>query len=258
MEDELSIRLRGEGVKPGLIRSKEIAEILEAIEEMAIAEAIKADPTLHRDDIVVGFYAIEDKSIGLRFKTTFTTTVLTAFVSAALAVQNKDFENLTPQSLNSLRLISGFSKKHSCNAIIGTGLSEDLATITPSTVIPSATFILGRTEVLGRVVRVGGKTPKAMIELVDGTTLYCGVPEDIAKELGRRLYSLARFEGYAKWDSKTLDLEDLQIFSVKEFPNNDPREVLREIASLVGNEFEGLGDVIEFVSTLRNDGVAEE
>ncbi|MEW8256937.1 MAG: hypothetical protein AB2747_21475 [Candidatus Thiodiazotropha taylori] len=175
MEDELSIRLRGEGVKPGLIRSKEIAEILEAIEEMAIAEAIKADPTLHRDDIVVGFYAIEDKSIGLRFKTTFTATVLTAFVSAALAVQNKDFENLTPQSLNSLRLISGFSKKHSCNAIIGSGLSEDLATITPSTVIPSATFILGRTEVLGRVIRVGGKTPKAMIELVDGTTLYCGV-----------------------------------------------------------------------------------
>ena len=37
MEDELSIRLRGEGIMPGLVRSKEIAEILEAMEEMAAA-----------------------------------------------------------------------------------------------------------------------------------------------------------------------------------------------------------------------------
>ncbi|MCX2796411.1 hypothetical protein Q2E61_14260 [Microbulbifer thermotolerans] len=258
MEDELSIRLQGEGVKPGLIRSKEIAEILEAVEEMAIAEAIKFDPTLHRDEIIVGFYAIEDKSIGLRFKTTFTATVLSAFVSAAQAVEKQDFESLTPQSLNSLRLISGFSKKHSCNAIIGSGLSEELATITPNTVIPSPTFISGRTEVLGRVIRVGGKTPKAMIELVDGTTLYCEVPEDIAKELGHRLYSLAKFEGYAKWDSKTLDFEDLKIYSVKEFPNDDPTLVLREIGSLVGNYLGGMGDVVEFVSTLRNDGGVEE
>ncbi len=257
MEDELSIRLRGEGIMPGLVRSKEIAEILEAMEEMAIAEAMKADSSLHRDDIIVGFYAIEDKSIGLRFKTTFAATVLSAFVSAAEAAEKQEFDSLTPQSLNSLRVISGFSKKHSCNAVIGSGLSEELATITPSTEIPRPTYISGRTEVLGRVIRVGGKTPKAMIELVDGTTLYCEVPENIARELGHRLYSLARFEGYAKWDSKTLDLENLKIYGVKEFPNNDPRLVLGEISSLLRDDLSETGDVVDFVSTLRNDGGIE-
>lgn len=255
MENELSIRLCGEGVSPGLIRSKEIAEILHAVEEMAVAETIKTDPSLEKNDIIIGFYAIENESIGLRFKTTFATTVLSAVVLALQALEEQNFEKLTPQSINSLQLISRFSKRYSCNAIIGSGLTEELTTITPSTVVPSRTFISGQTEVLGRVIRVGGKTPKVKIELIDGTTLYCDVPEDIAKELGRGLYSLAKFKGYAKWDSVTLNLESLNISSFEEFPNNDPCLVLGEIASLVGNDFQDVENVIEYVSNLRNEGM---
>ena len=254
MDDEIKIRLKGEGIKPGLVRSKEIAEILEAVEEMAVAEALRADSSLNRDDIIVGFYAIEDKSIGLNFKTTFAAIVISAFVSAAEAIEKKDYEYLSPQSLNSLKTISSFSKKHSCEAIIGSGSLEEITVISPSTEIPKPSYIYGQTEILGKVIRVGGKTPKAMIELVDGSTLYCEVPEEIARELGHRLYALARFEGYAKWDSKTLDLEDLKINSVKEFPNKDPWDIVGELSSLVGERFSNIGDIDEFVSSLRNEG----
>ncbi|WP_018015521.1 hypothetical protein [Teredinibacter turnerae] len=257
MDDELKIRLRGEGIKPGLIRSKEIAEILESVEEMAIAEALKNNPDLSKEEIIVGFYAIEDESIGLKFKTTFATAVVSAFVSAAEAVERGDFESLTPQSMNSLKVVSSFSKRHSCDALIGTASNKEVTVISPTTEIPSPTFIYGQTEILGKVIRVGGKSPKAMIELIDGSTLYCEVPEDIAKELGHKLYSLAKFEGAAKWQSKTLELEEFKIHTVKEFPNTDPTKVLGELSGMIGDAFSEINDVCAFVTDLRNGGGEE-
>jgi hypothetical protein len=254
MDEELKIRLRGEGIKPGLVRSKEIAEILESIEEMAVAEAIKQNPELNREDIIVGFYAIEDESIGLKFKTTFAAAVVAAFVSAVESVERKDFDSLTPQSMNSLKVVSSFSRRHSCDAIFGSSENSEITIISPGTEIPSPSYIFGQTEILGKIIRVGGKNPKAMIELMDGSTLYCEVPEDIAKELGHKLYSLAKFEGTAKWESKTLELDEFKIHKVNEFPNADPAKILGELAGMVGSAFSGIKDVPDFVSHLRNDG----
>jgi len=254
MDEEIKIRLRGIGVKPGLIRSKEIAEILESVEDMAIAEALSHNPELNKDDIIVGVYAIEDESIGLKFKTTFASIVVSSFISAAEAIERQEFEYLTPQAINSLKVLSSFSKKHSCEAIIGSGTDNELAIITPETVIPSPSYIYGQTEILGKVIRVGGKSPKAMIELTDGSTLYCDVPEDIAKQLGHQLYSLAKFEGFAKWESKTLELEEFKIHSVKEFPNMEPSKLFGELSNMLGNQFSSLTDVDGFVSSLRNYG----
>ncbi|MBQ0759277.1 hypothetical protein [Zhongshania sp.] len=254
MDDEIKIRLRGEGVKPGLIRSKEIAEILESVEEMAISEALRKNPELHRDEIIVGVYAIDDASIGLRFKTTFSAVVVSAFISAAEAIEKEEFDYLSPQSISSLKVLSNFSKRHNCDAIIGSRSNAELAVISPTTVIPPPSYIFGRTEILGKVIRVGGKTPKAMIELTDGSSLYCEVPEEIAKELGHQLYSLAKFDGFAKWDSKTLELEEFKIHSVKKFQNSDPKLVLGELSGMVGSTFEKITDVESFVSSLRNEG----
>ena len=251
MDDEIKIRLRGEGVKPGLIRSKEIAEILESVEEMAVSEALRNNPELHRDDIIIGVYAIDDASIGLRFKTTFSVAVISAFISAAEAIEKENFDYLSPQSMSSLKVLSNFSKRHNCDAIIGSGSKAELAIISPNTVIPSPSYIIGQTEILGKVIRVGGKTPKAMIELTDGSALY------IAKQLGHQLYSLAKFEGFAKWDSKTLELEEFRIHSVKNFPNDDPRLVLGQLSGMIGSTFSNITDVDAFVSSLRNEAGSE-
>jgi hypothetical protein len=254
MDEEISIRLRGKGISPGLIRSKEIAEILESVEDMVVAEALKADPTLLKEYIVVGIYAIEDRSIGLKFKTTMASVVIPTFLATAEAIGNENFDSLTPQTVKSLQVISSFSKKHSCNAIFGTGEQIEIATITPDTQIPSPTYIEGLSEIVGKVIRVGGKTPKAMIELTDGATMYCEVPENIAKELGHQLYSLARFYGQAKWDSKTLELEEFQIISVEEFKNMDSTSMFKELANILGEQFTNVKDVEGYVSSLRYEG----
>lgn len=254
MGEEIRIRLKGQGIRPGLIRSKEIAEILESIEDMVVSETLKADPTLSKEHIIVGIYAIEDRSIGLKFKTTMASVVIPAFLATAEAIGNEDFDSLAPQTVKSLQVISNFSKKHTCNAIFGTNGQTEIAAITPNTQIPLPTYIVGLSEIVGKVIRVGGKKPKAMIELTDGTTMYCEVPENIAKELGHQLYSLARFYGLAKWDSKTLELEEFQITSVEEFKNIDPSLMFKELANILGKKFTDIIDVEEYVSHLRYEG----
>jgi hypothetical protein len=71
MDEEIRIRLKGEGISPGLIRSKEIAEILESVEDMVVAEALKADPTLSKEHIIVSTLNSRGKptsnQYGLRF-----------------------------------------------------------------------------------------------------------------------------------------------------------------------------------------------
>ena len=153
MDDVIKIRLKGEGVSPGLIRSKEIAEILESVEDMVIAEAMFAEPSLFKEDIVVGIVAIEDQSIGLKFVTTMAQFVIPAVLATAHAINNDSFESLTPNTIKSLHVISNFSKKHNCIAIIGVGDQPEIATITPNTTIPSPTYIEGLSEIMGKVLR---------------------------------------------------------------------------------------------------------
>jgi hypothetical protein len=65
---------------------------------MVVAEALKADPTLSKEHIVVGIYAIEDRSIGLKFKTTMASVVIPTFLATAEAIGNEKFDSLTPQT----------------------------------------------------------------------------------------------------------------------------------------------------------------
>ena len=106
MDDTISIRLDGNGVSPGLVRSKEIAEIMEGVEDMIIAEVIKADPKCTRDEIIVGIYQIDNKSIGLVFRTTVASLAIPAFIGVTNAISHEDYEPLTPQAVKSLRTIS--------------------------------------------------------------------------------------------------------------------------------------------------------
>lgn len=251
MNEEIIIRLKGAGIAPGLIRSKELAEILESVEDMVVAETIKANPDINKEDIIVGLYAIEDKSIGLNFKTTIASVVIPVFINIANAIEENRFNELTPKTLSSITSIINFTKRHACEAILGTHNTSKLTTITKNTQIPQHTYIEGPSEIIGKVIRVGGKKPKATLELTDGTTIYCQVTEDLAKELGNKLYTLARFTGNCKWNFTTSDLEEFTIFSVEEFDYRNTGSVLEKLSQYLGKQFLEIDDVDNFVTNLR-------
>lgn len=258
MDDEIEFRLIGQGIKPGLVRSHELAEILEAVESFACAEALESNPSLKKDEVVVGLYHIADESIGLRFKTTMAAVVLPAFIAASQAVDNSDFEALAPQSLKSLQTVAAFAKRHNCQADIQLpGSARPLASITAETVVPPLGRISGSTELMGKVLRVGGKVPRAMIEMLDGSVIYCDVALDVAKELGHRLYALVVFQGLATWDTRTVTLQEFSITGFQEFKQENLLDVLNQLKSNIGHEFSGVKDVPGFVSALRQGEVLQ-
>jgi hypothetical protein len=255
MDDEIEFRLIGQDIKPGLVRSHELAEILEAVETFVTAEAMEANPELAKDELVVGLYQIADESVGLRFKTTMAAAVLPAFMGAAEAISASDFDALSAQSIKPLQTIAAFAKRHNCQADIQVpGAADPVASITPDTVVPPPGRIRGSTELVGRVLRVGGKVPRAMIELLDGSVIYCDVALDVAKELGYRLYTLVIFRGVAAWDTRSIKLQDFSITGFQEFPQRNPLEVLGELRTTIGKSFSDIEDVPAFVSELRQYG----
>ena len=255
MDDIISIRLEGNGVSPGFIRSREIAEIIEGVEDMIIAEVIKADPKCTRDEIIVGIYKIENKSIGLAFKTTVASLAIPAFIGVTNAISHEGYEHLTPQALKSLRTISRFTKKHYCNAIFAVNDGASLAVLRPSIDIPEDIVIEGRSEIIGKVLRVGGKTPKALIETTDGSLVYCDVGKEEAKSMGHMLYSLARFTGKCTWNTRTKKLIDLHIDSVEQFADCEIASSLQKLALLAGACFSAIEDVPSYVSKLRREDI---
>lgn len=234
MTDAIEIRLRGEGIQPGLVRSGELAEILEAVEDFITAETLRRDPTVRREDIVVGLYEIADKSIGLRFKTSFAAIVLPAFAAASQALAQGDFSELSPQSFKPLQVLWNFSKRHdSVTEFKFADTDEPLATIEASTVLPQPAKIRGSTELVAKVLRVGGKVPRAMLEMPDGTVIYCNVEQELAIDLGHQLYTMATLTGDAVWDAGTFELEEFSITGFKGFPGNDPYEALTRLRDYI-------------------------
>lgn len=255
MDDEIEFRLRGDGIKPGLVRSHEIAEILEAVESFVTSEVLAHDSTVSREDIVVGLYEIADESIGLRFRTTMAAVAIPAFLSATSAISKSEFDALAPQSLKPLKVVASFARRHNCFAELKLPRAvAPLALITPETNVPEPSRIAGNTEIVGKVLRIGGKVPRAMIELLDGTVIYCDVAWEVARELGHRLYSLVILVGSAAWDAGTIELQDFTIKSFKEFPRKDPLQVFQSLRTEVGGIFDEVEDVAAFVSRLRQNG----
>nr|VFJ94427.1 MAG: hypothetical protein BECKLFY1418A_GA0070994_10405 [Candidatus Kentron sp. LFY] len=254
--DELQIRLTGPSIKPGSIPSKELAEILQSVDALVTAEVRKdkGNKVPDGDELVVGLYAIDDRSIGLRFKTTLPSIVIPIFLHTTQAIASENFQSLDTRTLKSLQTISGFTRKHHCNAEFRLPGMETLARITPETEIPKPFLMEGVTEILGTVIRVGGKDPRAAIELADGKTIYCDISEDMARELGGQLYSLVRLTGVAKWDFHTYELEEFRITDFMEFPDTPPEETFASLARDIGGCFSGITDVCSFVADLRRDG----
>lgn len=255
MGDEIEIRLTGEGIRPGLVRSHEIAEILQAVEDMVIAEALRREPSVARETFVVGLYQVADRSLGLRFKISLASVGVPAFVAASTAIGSGDFNALSPHSFRPLNVIAGFAKRHGATAEFKLPDSIDaLGSITPDTKIPDQPRITGVTELAAKILRVGGKVPRAMLEMLDGTVIYCAIPVALAIELGHRLYEVATLTGVATWNAATLEIEDFAITAFSPFAQRAADDMFVELRGIIGPEIERLGNVDELVNRLRREG----
>jgi hypothetical protein len=191
---KVAIKFVGRGMIPGAIRSRELADIILSFEEMLACVVADRHSNIEKDDVLVGLATIGDGNIRLGFNAPMASVVVAAYLSVASAVNQSDFTPLPNNSLIALNKIIAFTRRHDCVAqLLSPGTDEPIAFITSETDTKVSGVVQGQTTIYGRILRVGGKTPRVMIETISGDTLSCVVSLAIARDLGEWLYEFAEF-----------------------------------------------------------------
>lgn len=261
MSDQSSIELRltGQGISPGAIRSKDIAQLIEAVEDMIASQVVADNPDIKKDQVVVGLSDIEKGSAGLLFASSLEELTSTATKEIATSIQTGDFYMLTSDSVNSLKVISAFTKSRECNAELYelNGTRNLLATITPETKIIEYEPIKGETTIYGTVTRVGGvneQKPTIQFRTIEGYLVYCSSNKSNAKRAAQSLYQQVGLSGIASWDSKTFRVISFDIKEVSEYTSRPLSNSFNSISEEYGETFDAIKDVEAFAYDLRNGG----
>lgn len=256
-EKFIEVRIKGSGMHPGSIRSKDLAEIIVAIEDMIASFVVQENPTLKKENIIIGLSQIENGSIGLQFEPNLADLTLPAVSIITTAINNNDFSHLPIGTINSLQEISKFSRKYDCETEFYTQNSKSkpifLSAVTPETVIPFNAPLHGETIIYGEVQRAGGSDPKVQFRTIDGILLYCETTRELARQAGSHLYMQVGLFGKATWNSKTLDIETFYIEDIIEYEETSIIDAFAELRSIVGDEIDEIEDVESWTKSLRYD-----
>lgn len=263
-ETWLELRLAGQqSVRPGLIRSKEVAELIDAFEDVIASVVVAKHPDIPKDRVVVGLREVLDQSVGLRFQPNIQELTIPAAREVANAISDQEITSLPLGAIDGIRKISRFVKRYKCNAEIYTqnGRRDLLSTITPETEIPEISPFQGETTLYGEITRVGGKKPKIQFQDISGKIIYCGIYDGenrsfdeikaIAKKAGNLLYSKTALYGLAEWNSKSFELVRFDVIDILDYQEVSLSDSIGELAQAVGGVFDEIEDIDKHFSEIR-------
>ena len=255
MDNEF-IGIRLIGMKPEDLRAGELARIIIQFEDM-IASTVKRDrPQITKDELIVGLVHIENKSIGLEFSTKLPELALPAYYSITDAVKTENYLDLPGETLKHLREFHSFLKNKNCEAELFSrnGKTNLKAVLYPKTIIPEHPRIIGEVIIYGRIVRVGGEDPRVMFEIPNGKSLFCRVKgEDLARQLGERLYTWVGLRGIATFDSDTLEIMDFKVEALTGYKGDlSIKDAITELSGIAGQYYTDVMDVDAYVAGLRS------
>lgn len=251
-ETVIEIRLAGSGLVPGNVRSKDLAEVIDSVEDMIASLIEREYPEISKEDVIVGLVALKEGSVRLQFASQLPNLVRPAYARLAQSVQKEDYTGLPSSSLDSLKKITSFSRRKNCELEFWThnGKSEMLATIKPNTLIQPIPLIAGPTTIYGEVIRVGGKHPRAVIQLESTVTVSCTLDISLAKQLAMRLYTWVGLYGTGKWNAKDFKLDDFNIERILDYEDAPITNAMSELSKLIGGYFDDI-DPEQYVAELR-------
>ena len=252
----IEIRLSGEGIAPSTIRSRDTAELIASIEEMIASELLDPDsPDTER--VTVGLVGVRSGSATLQFQSPDQVRVRKAFLNIAAALSKGQFSRLRPKTLEYIQNFQTTTKRLHCVAEFRKSPKsvKPLAILRPETHIadPSEFYVSGETTLYGRLLRVGGAVPKAVLKLDSRSkALICDISTNLAKELGRRLYTWVGVSGIAKWDPRDYSVREFKIQAILPYEDVPVLEAFRKLSDVAGKHFDGV-DPVAYVEELRGD-----
>jgi hypothetical protein len=252
----LELHLTGQNLSPGSIRSKDLAELITAVEEMVAAQIIHEHPKIKKESISVGLENIVPGSIGLQFKPNDSLLTSSAALRITEGIKAGKFNQLPNATLQPLRIISAFAKRHHCNAEFyeRNGQAKLLAVITPELEIPETVFLKGETTLYGKVLRAGGADenhPRIQVRTITGQLIYCQTTKKLAKIAAQKLYEQIGLVGTAQWDSETLEIESFFAEKIDDYEDQPITDSFDELSQRFGSQFDAIKDVAAYCDQLR-------
>ena len=221
LNELLELKFIGDDISPELIKAKDLAELITAFEDSILRIVLNKNPELIEENKIVGLVNIEKSSAKFRFKPSYPSIALSAFLALSNSITQNNYSKSPLKSVESLVKISEFSKRHNCTAEFRSKINspQPEAIITPSTLVevPESLFITGETTIYGKIERVGGAKPKVMIRSEDNNLIICDISEEMAQQLGHKLYKISGFVGSAKWRSDDYSFDSFNIETIIEY-----------------------------------------
>lgn len=260
-EPYLEIRFAGKGASgPEHIRARDLADAIEAFEQLVVSELKASGEDVNPNDVVVGLVDVRAGSARFRFKSSYMVAALAAFVSAARHVHEKAYGEMQTTSAKALQTLQKVGRKYNGDVELRTHEQQDedaepLALIPREERIelPTPPCLEGITTLYGKVARVGGSTPKVWLDVQPGERLVCEVDEDLARQIAARLYEFVGLRGVARWNLDTAEIEDFEIQALLPYEQTGAMDAFAALAEVSAEDFTGVQDVVRYAEMLRGE-----
>lgn len=261
MTDTLELKLSGfadESISPSSFRAKEVAQILESFEVSLLSILERDHPEIDQSKAFVSLVEVQESSLKLKFVANVAALV-SAFTVLTSSIKAKNLHNLPDKAIESTKEIHKIAKEKR-SKLEYYNLSESseipLLEILPDDEIqmPAELRFSGHTSIYAQILRVGGKDPKARIQLLDGRSISVEVNKAIAKQLAKRLYEEVELIGVAEWSMRgERDLIDFKIEKLGDYIESTISEAIKDLAKVIGKSWKDVEDPDKYINDLRKD-----
>lgn len=250
MDSRITVHISGQDAQPDRIRMRDLAQVLRHLDESITAVARASNPEITENVLVLSLVGIAPGTISLAISSPVPQVVTDAAETIEKALVRKAAHDLPSESIAPLRLLRSICDHRKWSMDFRSD-GNRILTISPSIDLESSipSPIVGETVIYGKLVSIGGATrTTAHIIVSDGHTVICHLSQDLARQLGSRLYTEVGVEGKATWEPgyRIVDFEIVRVLDYAQtsiidsfaflrdrlsdsFDDVDPSSFLREI-----------------------------
>ena len=261
-KDRLLIKLSGEGVSPETVPASELAQFLvefeKAILETALAKKDLSAPEAVQE-LIVSLVAIESGSESLTFA--LTGDIMQGASLLSEAHLQHDYSAIPVKAQDALHSISAQAIKNLWSVEFVGDRTHHIRSVVISVdnpvPPPKIVRVQGDTTIYGRLTRVGGVLPRAMIRMPDDTLMFIQLSKDMAVMLAseERLYEEVGIEGTATWQFDTMEMLEFKAKRITTYQPHKQKlsESFKELAEAANDRWNEI-DVERFIEELRGKG----
>ncbi|GEO02592.1 hypothetical protein AAE02nite_02560 [Adhaeribacter aerolatus] len=240
----IELKFEGNGIKPSKVKASEVAELIASFEGAILAVVKQQNPEVNEADVLISFEEIRDQSLSIKCLSHISKYVLPAYAVIATSFTSDQYSNLPSSSVDNLKKIAKFSKRHECEGVfIQDG--ERIATFNKDTeiVVKEAGTLRGDTTIYGTVLKAGGDTPRVTLKIDDDYTVSFEVKKDIVIKLAENLYKEVGVKGNAKWDKRTYQVLEFRAESVIYIEQVTIQDTFKQLGDLLSKTLHKVDDI---------------